>query len=107
MSFGSILRNLLEEREMTQKELAAQLNIAPSTMGSYIQGVREPDFATLIMLADYFHVSTDYLLNHQAGNTTDHMEDELLYTFRKLTQEQKEISLEQCKAFIRINNKHK
>ena len=36
MSFGNNLRTLIEERDMTQKELAVQLNIAPSTMGSYV-----------------------------------------------------------------------
>ena len=59
MNFGNNLRKLIEEREMTQKELAKQLNIAPSTLGSYVQSAREPDFATLILLADFFDVSPD------------------------------------------------
>ena len=42
--FGDNLRTLIEERDITQKELARQLNIAPSTLGSYVQNVREPDF---------------------------------------------------------------
>ena len=45
MSFGNNLRTLIEERNMTQKELAQQMNIAPSTIGSYVQNTREPDFA--------------------------------------------------------------
>ena len=44
MSFGNNLRVLIEERDMTQKDLAKQLNIAPSTLGSYVQNTREPDF---------------------------------------------------------------
>ena len=63
MSFGDHLRTLLEERSMTQKELAHHLNIAPSTVGSYVQNTREPDFSTLKSLAAYFHVSIDYLLD--------------------------------------------
>ena len=47
MSFGDNLRTLIEERNLTQKELAKQLNIAPSTMGSYVQNTREPDFCLL------------------------------------------------------------
>ena len=47
MSFGEKLRILLEEHTMTQKQLAKELNIAPSTVGSYIQNTREPDFDTL------------------------------------------------------------
>lgn len=42
MSFGDNLRALIEERDITQKELAKKLNIAPSTLGSYVQNVREP-----------------------------------------------------------------
>ena len=63
MSFGKTLRILIEERNMTQKELAKQLNLAPSTIGNYIQDVREPDFSTLKVLANYFDVSIDYILN--------------------------------------------
>ena len=61
MSFGDNLRALIEERGITQKELARKLNIAPSTLGSYVQNVREPDFETLKTIAGYFDVSTDYL----------------------------------------------
>ena len=32
MSFGDNLRALIEERDITQKELAKKLNIAPSTL---------------------------------------------------------------------------
>ena len=64
MSFGENLRTLIEEREITQKELARQLNIAPSTVGSYVQNTREPDFSTLKLIAQYFDVSIDYLLDY-------------------------------------------
>lgn len=105
MSFGENLRALLEEREMTQKELALQLNIAPSTMGSYVQNTREPDFATLKLLANYFDVSIDYLLDNFTGKVSNHQEAELLRIFRSLFDEQKAICLEQCRVFVRMNQK--
>lgn len=107
MSFGDNLRALIEERDMTQKELANQLTIAPSTMGSYVQNTREPDFDTLKLLAKYFDVSTDYLLDHCSGNAATHQEDELLRIFRSLSPEQRDICIEQCKVFVRINHKEK
>ena len=107
MSFGDNLRNLIEERDMTQKELATELNIAPSTIGSYVQNTREPDFATLKLFATYFDVSIDYLLDYSSGNTQTHQEDELLRIFRSLSSEQKEVCIEQCKVFVRINHKEK
>lgn len=103
MSFGENLRSLIDERGMTQKELAIQLNIAPSTIGSYVQNTREPDFATLKLLAEYFHVTTDYLLDHFSGKVIDHQEDELLRIFRSLPDDQKAICLEQCRVFVRMN----
>lgn len=107
MSFGSNLRTLLEERDMTQKELAMQLNIAPSTMGSYVQNIREPDFETLKSVAKFFNVSIDYLLDHTSGKVSDHQENELLRIFRTLSQEQKNICIEQCRVFVRMNHKEK
>lgn len=85
MSFGDNLRTLIEERNLTQKELAKQLNIAPSTMGSYVQNTREPDFSTLKLLAKYFDVSTDYLLDFNSNQTISHQEDDLLRIFRSLS----------------------
>lgn len=107
MSFGENLRTLIEEREITQKELARQLNIAPSTLGSYVQNTREPDFSTLKTIARYFNVSIDYLLDYSSGKTADHQEDELLRIFRSLSQEQKNICIEQCRVFVRMNYKER
>ena len=103
MNFGDKLRVLIEEHGITQKELATQLNIAPSTLSSYVQNTREPDFEMLKLLANYFNVSADYLLNIQTGKTATYQEDEILRIFRSLTEGQKEIYTEQGQVFVRIN----
>lgn len=105
MSLGENLRNLIDERDMTQKELAKILNIAASTLGGYIQGYSEPDFETLKLLASYFDVSTDYLLDFQRSRSYTKNQQELLRIFDSLTPEQQELYIEQGKAFIRINAK--
>lgn len=107
MSFGNNLRVLIEERDMTQKDLAKQLNIAPSTLGSYVQNTREPDFETLKLLAKYFNVSIDYLLDYRAEKTSTQQEQELLRIFRSLTPEQRDICVEQCRVFVQMNHKEK
>lgn len=107
MSFGGNLRALIEERDLTQKEVAHQLNIAPSTMGSYVQNVREPDFATLKLLAKYFDVTIDYLLDHETGHANTRQENELLRIFRSLTEEQRKVCVEQCRVFVRLNHQEK
>ncbi|MDE6470253.1 MAG: helix-turn-helix domain-containing protein [Eubacterium sp.] len=103
MNFSDKLRCLIEERNLTQKRVANELNIAPSTMGGYVQGSSEPDFETLKRLAKYFNVSTDYLLNIQSGNCNNFIEDELLRVFRSMTIEQQHLFIEQGKVFIRAN----
>ncbi len=105
MPFSVTLRNLIDERGLTQKQLAQDLEIPVSTLGGYVQGTSEPDFETLKLFANYFNVSADYLLNLKIGNTQSRLENEFLRIFRSLSTEQQELYLEQGKAFIRINAK--
>ena len=104
MNFSNKLRTLIEERNLTQKQVAKDLNIAPSTMGGYVQGISEPDFDTLRKLAKYFNVTTDYLLNMRSGKCNSFMEDELLRVFRSMTSEQQGLYIEQGKVFVKANN---
>jgi len=105
MMFGDILRNLLEERNLSQKQLSAELNVAASTLGNYIRNLREPDYETLKRLAAYFDVSTDYLLDYCHSPAGNRLENELLRVFRALTVEQQELYIEQGKVFLIQNNK--
>ncbi|MCI8464523.1 MAG: helix-turn-helix transcriptional regulator [Lachnospiraceae bacterium] len=105
MKLGEILKELLFLHDMTQKQLAEALDLSPSALGNYIQGSREPDYGTLIRIADYFHVTTDFLLNHSQKSRISHEEELLIHTFRSLTREQQEFYLEQGQIFIRQNRK--
>ena len=105
MDFGDVLRALLEERDITQKQLAQDLTIAPSTIGGYVQNKSEPDFKILKQIAKYFDTSIDYLLDYRTKNTVNHEEDEILRVYRSMTHEQQEMYLEQGKAVARMNKK--
>lgn len=105
MIFSDRLRMLIEERNITQKQFASDLHIPVSTLGGYVQGTSEPDFQTLVIIAKYFNVTTDYLLDYRASNINSSNENELIRIFRSLTPEQQELYLEQGKAFIKINLK--
>lgn len=63
METGKILMALRKEKNIGQKELAAYLNLSTGTISNYENGVHSPDLITLCKLADYFDVTTDYLLN--------------------------------------------
>lgn len=59
---GARLKELRDIRGLTQRELAAKLNVSPSTIALYELGKREPDADMLGRLAEFFGVSIDYLL---------------------------------------------
>jgi Predicted transcriptional regulators len=63
MVFGTRLRQLREEKKITQKELAKYLNISDRVVGYYETNNRFPkDENMLKKLADFFDVSIDYLI---------------------------------------------
>ena len=93
MQFGDILRGLLEQDGISQKQLADALNLAPSTLGNYIRGLREPDFATLSRIADYFGVTADFLLGRRPPEGLSHEEEELLRLYRALLAQGKRLYL--------------
>ncbi|MCU4932824.1 transcriptional regulator [Bacillus thuringiensis] len=59
---GENLRKLRKNQKLTMKELGQKLNLAESTISGYENGNRKPDYDTLNKFADFFEVSTDYLL---------------------------------------------
>ena len=61
-AFGEQLKTLLEERDMSQVELAQALHLGKSTVSQYISGTRTPDLSTLKRIAEFFAVSLDFLL---------------------------------------------
>lgn len=62
--FGLRLKQLREQKNMLQKDLAEILNNTQQTISLYESGKREPDYETLKNIASYFNVSIDYLLGH-------------------------------------------
>lgn len=56
------LRELRKHQNITQLKLAMDLGLNQNAISRYETGEREADYKTLILLADYFNVSIDYLL---------------------------------------------
>lgn len=63
MTFLPKIKELRKEKKATQQEIANLLGITRGAYANIENGRREPDIETLIKLADYFHVSVDYLLD--------------------------------------------
>lgn len=56
------LRDLREDHDLTQAEIAAHLNIRQNTYSQYENGVRQIPHEMLVKLALYYNTSVDYIL---------------------------------------------
>ena len=59
---GMRIKDLREDRDLTQKEIADYLHIRQNTYSQYENGKRQLPIEVLIALAGYYQTSTDYLL---------------------------------------------
>ena len=57
------LRNIREDRDVRQKDIAQYLNVSQNTYSQYETGVISLTAEVLIKLAKYYDVSIDYLLD--------------------------------------------
>ncbi|HCW2676197.1 helix-turn-helix transcriptional regulator [Clostridioides difficile] len=62
--FGERLKELRIKFGLKQHELAEILNVSQSTIGMYENDQRTPPAESIVKLAEYFNVTTDYLLGH-------------------------------------------
>lgn len=66
MSTGSKIHDLRKEKRVSQTELAKQVHVSQATVTAWETGKAEPSSSALNSLADYFNVSTDYLVGRSA-----------------------------------------
>ncbi len=102
---SKVLKELRATREMSQAELAHHLNVAQQTVGKWEKDIAYPNIDTLLRLASYFNVSTDYLLGRTEYTDKDSNppsgqlsamelspeEESLLHAYRNATDRDKSI----------------
>ena len=99
-SFGELLAELRQDKKMTQRELGDILHVSVGTISNYEKGVHFPDIEKLVNLADYFNVTTDYLLGRCGNNLSPDVFKEIVVSgktvgdfirdLRQLPQERKQ-----------------
>ena len=62
MGYYPRLRDLREDQDLTQRQIAAYLGIPQPQYYRYEQGLRDIPLDLLLDLADFYHTSTDYIL---------------------------------------------
>lgn len=68
---GQRIARLRKNKNLSQADLAKIINIGTSTLGMYETGKREPNNEMLSRIADYFNVTTDYLLGRAESNNDE------------------------------------
>lgn len=56
------LKELMFDKGINAPKLAEDLDMGSNTITRYLQGIRMPNYYTLLALVDYFHCSADFLL---------------------------------------------
>jgi transcriptional regulator with XRE-family HTH domain len=62
-TLGSRIKNLREKQDIKQIDFAKKLGVSNVVLSRYESDERKPDYDTLQIIADFFEVSTDYLLS--------------------------------------------
>ncbi|RSU06218.1 hypothetical protein CBF30_10920 [Vagococcus entomophilus] len=74
------IRNLREDNDLTQEQLARLLNVSQATYSRYKQGELDIPIQSLIKLAQYYSTSIDYLVNLTNTKTPyDNLSVSILY----------------------------
>ncbi len=62
MHYQQILRNLREDHDMTQAQVAEVLSTTKNQVGKYERGEQDMNIKHLITLCNFYNVSADYIL---------------------------------------------
>ena len=89
------LRSLRMSRGISQQALADYLNISQQSIHKYERQKIEPDIGTLMILADYFNTTVDYLIGYTPSDTAgapelSREEWALLRDYRRLSRDEKD-----------------
>lgn len=68
------LQKLIDERNLTSKEISEVIGQSVSQVGMYIQGRRDPDTSVLLKLSKHYNVSVDALLMNEISSQTGQYE---------------------------------
>lgn len=98
------IRELRIEKNATQQEIADKIGVSRQVFANWENEINQPDLKMLILLADYFGVSADYLLGRSDdfGNVNiqstvpalSEKEETLLRYFRTLSEELQGVALD-------------
>lgn len=93
MKWNKRIRDLREDNDLTQEDLASQLGISKRILLRYESGVSEPTISVLISLSLLFNVSVDYIIGTKDTTEIDEIsiKNELDHVIQSLEKIKKEL----------------
>ncbi|WP_176222153.1 helix-turn-helix domain-containing protein [Tuberibacillus sp. Marseille-P3662] len=78
MTVGERLKELRNKKDLSQQELSNRIGIRRATYARYETDANQADYETLLKLAAFFNVTTDYILTGKSQLEYKHYDPELL-----------------------------
>ncbi|GEN87201.1 helix-turn-helix domain-containing protein [Oceanobacillus sojae] len=105
---GKRLRTLRQRAGLSQLELAKKLNMPNQNVSNYEREFRQPDYETLLKFADFFEVTTDYILGRSNDPLFTKLEDsrgdtrleKIIKMIEDIPEEKQEILWIKLEAFV-------
>lgn len=109
MDYQAKIKVLIEDTDTRQKAMAAALGLHQSTLSNYVTGRTATPPEVIAKIAQYFGVTTDYLLGltdtPEPPFPVSASERELLTLFRTLSKEQKELIAKNVDLMVQQNQR--
>lgn len=112
LKIGKVLAAKLEEKNMTQKDIAKMLNISPGAFSAYVTDTNFPRLDILVEICQILDIDLNHLLNLQNHENMDLLiqgkdEAKVIHFMRSLSHKEREILMESIQSSIRIIEKMK
>ncbi len=95
MNYGRKIKEMITDSDYKQKQIAKELSITESMLSSYLTGRHDIPVWVVVKFAEFFDVSTDYLLERTDARrpqpVLSERERDLIQGFRQLSRDQKEL----------------
>lgn len=86
MNLGNNLKTLRKNKNITQEELAEYISVSPQTVSKWENNISAPDISMLPLLADFYNVSIDGLLQYSSAKRREKMTELSNYVHELLNQ---------------------
>lgn len=108
MEIGSRLAELRKKHNLSQKKFSELLNISSGAVGMWETDKRKPDLDMIVVLADFYNVTTDYILCRdstfpitETKKKLSQPAQKLISTFSQLNEDNQDILIGKAKDLLR------